>query len=50
MYALQLATDGLFFTAALILLGQGIVVVHRGSGGYQLRCRRHRRSGCLCLL
>jgi sulfate-transporting ATPase len=32
MYALQLATDGLFFTAALILLGQGIVVVHRGSG------------------
>jgi ABC-type branched-subunit amino acid transport system ATPase component/branched-subunit amino acid ABC-type transport system permease component len=32
MYALQLASDGLFFTAALILLGQGIVVVHRGSG------------------
>jgi sulfate-transporting ATPase len=32
MYALQLASDGLIFTAALILLGQGIVVVHRGSG------------------
>src|SRR5258705_13701433 len=32
MYALQLASGGLVFTAALILLGQGIVVVHRGSG------------------
>ncbi|MEA3018794.1 MAG: hypothetical protein QOI47_318, partial [Actinomycetota bacterium] len=32
MTALQLAADGLVFTATLILLGQSIVVVHRGSG------------------
>ncbi|MDQ1424421.1 MAG: hypothetical protein QOD72_1919 [Acidimicrobiaceae bacterium] len=30
--ALQLAADGLVFTGLLILLGQSIVVVHRGSG------------------
>jgi len=30
--ALQLAADGLIFTGILILLGQSIVVVHRGSG------------------
>ena len=50
MNAIQLAAGSLVFTAVLVLLGESIVIVFRGSGVTKLRRRGRGRDRDLRLL